>query len=454
MGAAESRNRSVLIVDDEKDMCDLVVDFLGREGYEVDAANSGAEALDRFKNHEYDVVITDLRMREMDGMQVLKEVKSLRPDVPVLMITAFGSIDRAIEAMKAGAFYFVTKPFKMRQIEALVAKAVEQRILVQENRRLRKEVRGLYDSEKIVGHSKAMVEIFRLVDLVADSSSNILILGGSGTGKEVIARSIHFESQRASGPFVPVNCSAIPEGLLESEMFGHARGAFTGAYQARRGLFVEASGGTLFLDEIGDMGLALQAKLLRVLQDRMVRPVGSNKSSPVDARLIAATHKDLKAAVKDGSFREDLYYRLSVIPIHIPPLRDRMEDIPLLVDHFLRKYAATSGSSLRRVTSRAMDALQNRPWEGNVRELENIIERLVVLTAGETIDLEDLPNPGTPVSGTGLPGSDESLTLSELQRNYVMQVLDHADGNKEKAARILGINRRTLYRMQERWSRS
>lgn len=454
MGAAESRNRSVLIVDDEKDMCDLVVDFLSREGYEVDAANSGAEALERFKNHDYDVVITDLRMREMDGMEVLTEVKSLRPDVPVLMITAFGSIDRAIEAMKAGAFYFVTKPFKMRQIEALVAKAVEQRILVQENRRLRKEVRGLYDSEQIVGRSKAMVEIFRLVDLVADSSSNILILGGSGTGKEVIARSIHFESQRSSGPFVPVNCSAIPEGLLESELFGHARGAFTGAYQARRGLFVEASGGTLFLDEIGDMGLALQAKLLRVLQDRMVRPVGSNKESPVDARLIAATHKDLKASVKDGSFREDLYYRLSVIPIHIPPLRERVEDIPLLVDHFLRKYASTSGSSLRRVTPRAMDALQNRPWEGNVRELENIIERLVVLTAGETIDLEDLPNLGTPVSGAMVPGGDEFITLSDLQRNYVLKVLEHADGNKEKAARILGINRRTLYRMQERWARN
>ncbi|NOZ00477.1 MAG: sigma-54-dependent Fis family transcriptional regulator [Deltaproteobacteria bacterium] len=449
--ANPSRNRSILIVDDEKDMCDLVVEFLGRDGYEVDSAQSGSQALVKFKAHEFDVVITDLRMREMDGMEVLKAIKSLRPDVPVIMITAFGSIDRAIEAMKAGAFYFVTKPFKMRQIAALVGKAVEQRLLVQENRRLKKEVRGLYDSEQVVGHSKAMVEIFRLVDLVADSASNILITGGSGTGKEVIARAIHFRSNRADGPFVPVNCSAIPEGLLESELFGHAKGAFTGAYQARRGLFLEASGGTLFLDEIGDMGMALQAKLLRVLQDRMIRPVGSNKESHTDARLIAATHRDLKAAVRDGDFREDLFYRLSVIPINIPPLRERLADIPLLVDHFLRKYAAISGGKPKRVTARAMDDLQNRVWEGNVRELENIIERLVVLTPGDTIDVDDLP------AGGGAGGSvlqrDEYPTLADLQMNYVKRVLNHTGGNKEKAARILGINRRTLYRMQDRWGR-
>lgn len=452
MSDGDSQNRSVLIVDDEKEMCELVVDFLKREGYEVDAAQSGKEALGKFRAHEYDVVITDLRMREMDGMEVLKEIKAVRPDVPVVMITAFGSIDRAIEAMKAGAFYFVTKPFKMRQISALVSKAVEQRILVQENRRLKKEVRDLYDSEQIVGRSKAMVEIFRLVDLVADSFSNIIILGGSGTGKEVIARAVHFRSERASGPFIPVNCAAIPEGLLESELFGHARGAFTGAHQARRGLFLEASGGTLFLDEIGDMGLALQAKLLRVLQDRMVRPVGSDKPSKVDARLIAATHKDLKAAVKDGSFREDLFYRLSVIPIQVPPLSERVEDIPLLVDHFLRKYAEASGRPVKRVTTRAMDALQARPWEGNVRELENIVERLVVLTAGDSIDQDDLPAFGTQALVGGLPAGDDYPSLADVQRSYVKKVLDHAGGNKEKAARLLGINRRTLYRMQERWT--
>jgi len=451
MGSTELKNRSVLIVDDEKEMCDLLVDFLEREGYEAEAAQTGRQAIDLFKAGEFDVVITDLRIREMDGMEVLRQVKALRSDIPVLMITAFGSIDLAIEAMKEGAFYFVTKPFKMREMEALLAKAVEQRILVEENRRLRKEVRGLYDSQQVIGRSKAMTDVLSLVDRVADSTSNILILGASGTGKEVIAKAIHFRSSRSSGPFTPVNCSAIPEGLLESELFGHARGAFTGAYTARRGLFVEASGGTIFLDEVGDIGTALQAKMLRVLQDGMVRPVGSNKTRHVDARVIAATHRDLRAAVKDGGFREDLYYRLSVIPIEIPPLRERIEDIPLLVNHFLTRHAGSSGGKLKRVTARAMDALQERSWEGNVRELENIIERLVVLTPGDTIDVDDLPATGPQPHVMPLGGGNEFPSLDEVRKKYVLRVLDHTRGNKGKAARILGINRRTLYRMQERW---
>lgn len=453
MENSSAKARSVLVVDDERDMCDLIVDFLGREGYEVEAAHTGFEALARVREQDYDVVVTDLRMPGMDGIEVLREVKTLRPDVPVILITAFGSIDLAIEAMKAGAFYFVTKPFKMRQLEALVAKAAEQRGLVLENRRLRREVQGHYEPDRIIGHSKAMREIFRMVDLVADSSSNVLIVGESGTGKEMIARAIHFRSRRAQGPFIPVNCSAIPEGLLESELFGHARGAFTGAYTSRKGLFVEASGGTLFLDEIGDMGLPLQAKLLRVLQDRVVRPVGSNKSFSADARVIAATHRDLKAAVREGAFREDLYYRLNVIPIRIPPLSERAEDVPLLVDHFLDKCAGATGRPRKRITARAVAALQRRTWEGNVRELENIIERLVVLTPGDTIDLDDLPFAMAPEGSRGPGrGPDDLPTLDEMERRYVLQVLDRTAGNKEKAARILGINRRTLYRMQERWA--
>lgn len=443
------------MVDDEKDMCDTVADYLSKYNYEVDTAQTIRDALSYFRREDYDVVITDLRMRDGDGMDILRTVKVERPDVPVIIITAFGSIDTAVEATKAGAFNFVPKPFNMRMLEAQVAKAVEQRRLIEENRRLRHEVKDKYDTTQIIGHSKAMSEVFRLIDLVADSLSNVLIIGESGTGKELVARAIHYRGRRANAPFVPVNCSAIPEGLLESELFGHARGAFTGAYTARRGLFVEASGGTLFLDEIGDMSLALQAKLLRVIQDRVVRPIGSDKTFPVNTRIIAATHRDLLQEVKEGRFREDLYYRLSVIPIRIPPLSERIEDIPLLVDHFLKKYARETQTPLKRITPRAMDALQRRPWEGNVRELENIIERLVVLTRKDVIDIEDLPSimPRTHDYGPW-PPPGEMPTLKQLEFRYVQWVLEHVGGNKEKASKILGINRRTLYRMKDKWERT
>jgi DNA-binding NtrC family response regulator len=451
--ADAERRAAVLVVDDEQEMCDLLVDFLGRAGYEAEGARGGSEGLEKVRNGDFDVVVTDLRMRDGDGMELLQGVKADRPDLPVIIVTAFGSIDRAIEAMKAGAFYFVTKPFKMREMEALVAKAVEQRRLVQENRRLRREVGDRFGIQQLIGRSKAMREVFRLVELVADSMSNVLILGDSGTGKELVARAVHFGGRRAHGPFVPVNCSAIPEGLLESELFGHTRGAFTGAYTARRGLFAEASGGTLFLDEIGDLGMALQAKLLRVLQDREVRPVGSSKSAPVDCRIIAATHRDLKTAVREGTFREDLYYRLSVIPIRLPSLAERVEDIPMLVDHFLKSFAGRTSTEPRRLTPRAMDALMRRPWEGNVRELENIVERLVVLTNGDVIDEDDLPalGPGE-ANGTPWPAGGPLPPLREVERRYILHVLAETGGNKERAARILGINRRTLYRQRERWA--
>lgn len=452
MMADGERRPAVLVVDDEQEMCDLLVDFLGRGGYEAEGARGGIEGLEKVRAGDFDVVVTDLRMRDGDGMDLLQGVRTERPDIPVIIVTAFGSIDRAIEAMKAGAFYFVTKPFKMREMEALVAKAVEQRRLVQENRRLRREVGDRFGLQQLIGRSKAMREVFRLVELVADSMSNVLVLGDSGTGKELVARAIHFGGRRAHGPFVPVNCSAIPEGLLESELFGHTRGAFTGAYTARRGLFAESSGGSLFLDEIGDLGMALQAKLLRVLQDREVRPVGSSKSAPVDCRIIAATHKDLKAAVRDGTFREDLYYRLSVIPIRLPSLAERVEDIPMLVDHFLKAFAARTASEPKRLTPRAMDALVQRPWEGNVRELENIVERLVVLTHGDVIDLDDLPTPASgDTSGAPWPAVGPLPPLREVERRYILHVLRQTGGNKERAARILGINRRTLYRQRDRW---
>jgi two-component system response regulator HydG len=446
----------LLIVDDDKEMCSTVADFFSREGFDVSCAHSASEALSLLENQDLDVVVTDLRMPGLDGMELLKRIKAQRPDLPVILVTAFGSIEVAIEATKAGAFYFITKPFKLRELHTLVTKACEQRRLILENERLRKQVQGQYDFENIVGRSKAMREIFRLIDLVASSLSNVLITGESGTGKELIARALHYRSRRANGPFVPVNCSAIPEGLLESELFGHTRGAFTGAYTSRKGLFLEANDGTLFLDEIGDLSLGLQAKLLRVLQDRMVRPVGSNKAYPTNARIIAATHRDLKAMVREGLFREDLYYRLSVIPIRIPSLSERPEDIPLLVDHFLRKCASTMGKPLKRITPRAMAVLQRRKWEGNVRELENIVERLVVLTQSDTIDVDDLPF-AFMAEGEGLfknvANPEELPPLEVVERRYVEQVLEATSGNKERAAKILGINRRTLYRMQERWKK-
>jgi len=451
--AEGDRKPSVLVVDDEQEMCELLVDFLGRAGYEAEGARGGLEGLEKVRNGDFDVIVTDLRMRDGDGMDLLQGVRTDRPDVPVIIVTAFGSIDRAIEAMKAGAFYFVTKPFKMREMEALVAKAVDQRRLVLENRRLRREVGDRFGLQQMIGRSKAMREVFRLVELVADSMSNVLILGDSGTGKELVARAIHFGGRRAHGPFVPVNCSAIPEGLLESELFGHTRGAFTGAYTTRRGLFAEATGGTLFLDEIGDLGMALQAKLLRVLQDREVRPVGSSKASTVDCRVIAATHRDLKAAVREGTFREDLYYRLSVIPIRVPPLAERVEDIPMLVDHFLKQFATRTGSEPRRLTPRAMDALVRRPWEGNVRELENIVERLVVLTHADVIDEDDLPaHAPAEASFAPWPTTGPLPPLREVERRYILHVLVQTGGNKERAAKILGINRRTLYRQRDRWA--
>ncbi len=449
-----SQQNSVLVVDDEEEMGLLMVESLSRGGLYVRAARSGQEALVALEEREFDVMVTDLRMPDMDGMELMRRAKATWPEMPVVMVTAFSSVDRVVEAIQAGAFHFVTKPFTMADMQVLVSKAIEQRRLVEENRRLRREVseRGSFDD--MIGHSKAMSEVFRLIGIVADSDSNILIHGASGTGKELVARAVHKHSHRRNQAFIPVNCSAIPEGLLESELFGHTRGAFTGAYSKRTGLFVEASGGTLFLDEIGDLSTALQAKLLRVVQEQKVRPIGSSREITVDTRIVVATHKDLKAAVRDGSFREDLYYRLSVIPISIPPLSERLDDIPLLVDHFLRQFASRTNQPVKRVTPRAMDALQARRWEGNVRELENIVERLVVMTPGTVIDLGDLPSVVSSDETRDEPPMDPNhlATLEEVERSYIRRVLALVGGSKDKAARILGVNRRTLYRMEERWN--
>jgi two-component system response regulator HydG len=381
------------------------------------------------------------------------ELRRIRPDTPVVLMTAFGSIDSAVEAMRAGATDYITKPFEPEAVLLTVERALERRALEEENRRLRRAVDQTASLGDLIGQSPAMRDIFALIRKVAHGRSSVLITGESGTGKEVVARTLHYHGARADKPFLPINCTAIPEGLLESELFGHVRGAFTGAHTSKRGLFEKAEAGTLFLDEIGDLGLGLQSKLLRVLQDREIRPVGGTQSVKVDVRIVAATNKDLETELAAGRFREDLYYRLNVIPIHIPPLRERPEDIPPLVEFFLRRHA--EGRRVG-VTPEAMQRLCAHPWRGNARELENAIERALALTDSEEIGPEDLPVSGAEEDG-GVRAQEvlsqavqQRLSLRELEDRYVDQTLDATRGNKVQAARILGIDLKTLYRRAER----
>jgi two-component system response regulator HydG len=440
----------ILVVEDDPEMLAMVCEHLEAEGHAVVGADRGAEAIAQLRSGEFDIVLTDLRMPDVDGMEVLRAARQSQRDVPVILFTAFGSIETAIQAIRQGAYDYVTKPFALEEISLLVGKALEDRRLREENRRLREEVAGRYRLHTMLAASPAMQAIFALIRQAAPGEASVLISGESGTGKELVAKALHYNSPRAEAPFVPVNCAAMPAGLLESELFGHVRGAFTGAVKARRGLFREAEGGTLFLDEIGDMSPELQAKLLRVIEDRVVRPVGSDEAIPVDLRLIAATNKDLQARIAEGSFREDLYYRLAVIPIRLPPLRDRREDIPLLAEHFLRRAAAASGKAIAGFTPEAMAALQRHPWPGNVRELENVIERAVMLTAGgqvrpEALLLETSPAPGPAAL---LAQGARRPTLEALTAEYVSLVLREVGGDKAKAAEILGVSKRTLYRWE------
>jgi DNA-binding NtrC family response regulator len=387
------------------------------------------------------------------GIALASEMRDLRERTPVVLMTAFGSMDSAIEAMRAGAFDYITKPFKREAVLVTLERALEHRALKEENTRLRRAVDQTSALGDLVGASPAMRDLFALVKRVGSGRASVLITGESGTGKEVVARTLHFSGARGRGPFVPVNCTALPEGLLESELFGHVRGAFTGAHASKRGLFEEANGGTLFLDEIGDMGPTLQGKLLRVLQDHEIRPVGGNTSVKVDVRIVAATNRDLRAEIEAGRFRNDLYYRLNVIPIHIPPLRERPEDVAPLANQFLRRH---SPDRVRRFTPAALASLARRRWEGNARELENFIERVLAFCDGDVIDASDLPELEAPASGAQR-GPDDSLdfavetrmTVRDLEDRYIERVLRFTGGNKVQAARILGINRRTLYRREE-----
>ncbi len=458
-GAAPPLKGRIVIIDDEQEMRSLLEDSLAADGYQVIAYSSapaalaalapgGALSVDQ-ESGDLDLIISDIKMPQMDGLEFTRLARELRPEIPVILITAFGSIETALEAMKLGAFHYVVKPFRLAEIAVLVQKALEHRRLTRDNSALVREMRQGWSLDGIIGKSASMHQVFDLVERVAQAQANVLITGESGTGKERVARAIHTRGPRAKAPFVAINCTAIPETLLESELFGHAKGAFTGAHQRKKGLFEEAEGGTLFLDEIGDMNVQLQAKLLRVIQEREVRAVGETQGRQVNVRIVAATHKDLKAAIREGLFREDLFYRLSVIPIVIPPLRHRREDIPLLADHFLRKYAASNQSKVSGFTRRAMTRLLGLRWEGNVRELENVVERAVVLCQGQWVDESDLPDPVPSTSEDFFAsGTRDFPTLEELELRYIRTVLEKTGGKKEQAAQILGINRRTLYRKE------
>ncbi len=447
----------ILIVDDERSMRDVLSIMLKRAGYGVTIATDAEEAIGEINKEIFDLVITDLKMPKGSGLDVLKAVKAASPETMVLVVTAFASTESAVEAMKQGAYDFLTKPFQVDEVQLIVKNALEKRRLSSENVLLKREMASHSSFARIIGQSEAMQKVFDVVRKVADTRSNVLVCGESGTGKELIARAIHFHSARSQQPFVTVNCSALPETLLESELFGHMKGSFTGAVANKAGLFEVANGGTIFLDEIGETTLATQVKLLRVIQEREFRRVGGNQDVKVDVRIIAATNRDLERAVAEGAFREDLYYRLDVIPIRLPPLRERTGDIPLLTQHFLEQLSRESGRQVPVLTPESMRILQAHEWRGNVRELENLIERVVAFYTGAPITDEDvrgwLHRPGAPQPySSDLPadGLDLENYINNIEKELLLKALERAKWVKKKAARLLHLNTRSFrYRLEK-----
>ncbi len=443
-------NRKLLIVDDEESLLEFLSLLFRDEGYEVTTASSAQEARGLIEN-DYDLVLCDIMMPDGNGLDLLREIKAKRPSTSVLMMTAYTSSKSAIEAMKLGAYDYLSKPFDVDDLKIVAERALEKTDLVEENVYLRRELEQRYTFSNIIGRSPKMQTIFKIVERVARTHSTVLIEGESGTGKELIARAIHFSSSRSEGRFLSVNCGALPEALLESELFGHERGSFTGAVKDKKGLFQEADGGTLFLDEIGEMPLAMQVKLLRALQEKTVRRVGGSREIPFDARIIAATNKDLQKRVEAGEFREDLFYRINVIPVELPPLRSRREDIPLLVSHFLSKYSDEMGFESSEISVEAMRALESYDWPGNVRELENTIERTLALSSGETLGVRDLPPKLVRAQGVArdtieLPsqGLDLEGYLEEIRGHLMRQALERCDGVQTQAAELLKMTFRSF----------
>jgi len=454
--------KSILVIDDEATLRKALDRYLSQQGYQVSTASEGEQGLALLRQKSFDLLLVDLMLPKISGIEVIRQARQIDPTISSIVMTGFGTIASAVEAIQAGAYHYVTKPFELETLHALIEKALEHALLKEENRRLRSQLKEQYELKKILGESPVIREVLRLVAKVADTDSTVLISGASGTGKEILARTIHAHSRRIDGPFMAINCGAIPEGLLESELFGSMKGAFTGATATRTGKFQEADGGTLFLDEIGEMSLALQVKVLRALQEKSFQPVGSSKTHEVDIRIIAATNQDLEKAIAEGRFRQDLFYRLNVIPIHLPSLAERREDIPILARHFLEKCSRENHKKMKDFSPEVMDRLMDYPWPGNVRELENAIERLVILKGSGTIEVEDLRvifSGGMAESTTHEPAlSDKGVNLRTLVEKFegelIHQALRKTHGNKNRAAELLKLNRTTLIQKIKRMGES
>jgi len=443
----------IMVIDDEESMCKFMQIMLKKEGYGVSSAQSGKEALEELQNSHYDLVIADLMMPEMNGLELLSKVKSIDPELNFIVMTAYASVDTAIEALKKGAFDYIAKPFKVDELKITIKKSLEQKRIVKENLDLKRQLKKEFSLDSFIGDTPEIIEMKKLVEKVALTDSTVLIQGESGTGKELVAKAIHHHSRRADKPFVTINCAALPETLLESELFGHTKGAFTGAIKDKEGLFFVADGGTFFLDEIGVISQAIQVKLLRVLEEKEITPVGSTKPIQVEVRLIAATNADLEQEVKLGNFRADLFYRLNVIPIHIPTLRERKDDIKLLTFYFIKKYCEKLQIKEKSISDEAMNKLLSYSWPGNARELENTMERAILLAKDDEVKIKDLPE--NILSGEAVKLIEETRpetpTLETIEKSYIYWVLQRADWQKSKAAQILGIDSSTLYRKIEKY---
>jgi DNA-binding NtrC family response regulator len=442
----------ILVVDDEAPIREMIKKGLSQMGgYSVEVAQNGKEAIEKLEKDIFDLVLTDIKMPEMDGLELLKNIKGTRPEMMVILMTAYGSIETAVEAMRIGANDYITKPINFDDLLIHISKVQKESLLLRENLLLRMEVRKKFEFNNIIGKSKKMQEVFSLIEKVAPGSSTVMIYGGSGTGKELVAKAIHYNSPRVDRPFIPFNCGAIPETLVESELFGHTKGAFTGAIQAKKGLFEEANGGTLFLDEISNILPSVQVKLLRVLQEKELMRVGSTERTKIDVRMIAATNENLEENMKQGKFREDLFYRLHVFPIFLPDLKDRKEDIPLLAYHFLDLYSKEAKKEIKGISKEAMKLLLEYHWQGNVRELENTIERAVIMTDRDHLVPNDLPK--DLIEGFSeiiKRGVKDRKSLDDIKSEYIKEILKEVGGNKRIASEILRVNPRTLYRFEKK----
>ncbi|HPL15926.1 MAG TPA: sigma-54 dependent transcriptional regulator [Spirochaetota bacterium] len=443
-------NKSILIVEDDARLRDALCQITAKEGYQPTGVESGEEALEKASGHVYALVISDLKLPGISGMEVLQSIRTVTPDTSIIIITAYASVDTAVEAMKNGAEDYLVKPFSLDEIRIIINRVMEKRGILIDNALLREQLKEKYSFDNIVGNSEPMIEVYKMINKVKDTKATVLVNGETGTGKELIARALHYNGTRREKPFIPVNCCALTDSLLESQLFGYAKGAFTGALKDTPGLFELAEGGTIFLDEIGDTGASFQQALLRVLEGGEIQPVGSAERKKVDVRVVAATNKDLETAVKEGKFREDLFYRLNVITIPIPPLRERKDDILPLALYFMNKYSKENSKAVNEITAEARSILESYQWPGNVRELENTISKAVIFESGNRLTPETFPERMLSSSNASSMSGEDLLTLEEVSRAYIIKVLEMTGGNKAKASEILGINRTSLWRMIQR----